>query len=138
MGDAEGLSGEVPQGNVHHAYRRAVGVTQTALQVVVGPLTLEGILSDEIAGDGSELACRSISGSSHVLSDDACVRVDPHDAVSRRENPALLVDLVEAVIVGPHIVDLVLEHDELDLGDLWLGHWPPPLCQLMPGVVHGH
>ena len=110
------LAGKVPQSHVHRTDGRAVRVAQTALQVVVDPLAGERIAAQQIRGH--------IAGHrpARIFTDDSLAGVDAHDTGPRPGDGAFFIDLVEAVVVGAQVVDLVLEEEVFDAGDGRFSH----------------
>ena len=86
-------------------------MAQTAFEIVVDPLAGKGIFAEEVAGDIFGY------GAAHIFAGDALAGMDAGDTARRFEHRALFVDLVEAIVVGAQVFDLVGEVDVFDFGD---------------------
>ncbi len=120
--NAVDLAREVPQCDVRDADRRSVGMAESALEVVVDLLPPKRVLAEQIVGHHAQPVLGALGGTGRILPSDSRVRVESDDALLRVEHAPFLVHLVETVVVGSHVLNLVLEYDRFYLGDLRFGH----------------
>ena len=83
-------------------------MTHPALEIVVNLLAGKGILADQVTGNAFR------DRPTEVFADDTLTGMHARDAGSRLAPSTLLVHLVEAIIVGSQVPNLVGEIDVLD------------------------